>query len=458
MSQKPLYDASAEQSLLGALLLSNAAWERIDGKIAASDFFYADYRRMFVEISRLIGDGKPADVVTVSAALQGDDIGDPDWMETLGELLQAVPTAAHIEQYARIIRDHRIERDLANAAESMGLLAHGIGPVHERLDEAQKLVTLLTETANTHEACMIGDVLGDVITSIEAAHENGGRIPGLPTGIGKLDERIGGLQGGLLYIVAARPSMGKTALAINIAEEAADRSGNTAMVFSMEMSKTQLAKRALSRAGKIRGDTLRDGRMQGDDWERLSMAVGKLKDMRMLIDDSSALSVDQIRSRARRAHRRTPLACIVVDYLQLMSGRGDNREQEIALISRSLKNLARELGIPVIALSQLSRKPEERTNKRPIMSDLRESGAIEQDADVIIFIYRDEYYNENSEAKGIAELNVAKQRDGETGVVYATFVGEYSHFADTEYVHREPTRETKSRDMTEDFKDARNFR
>ncbi len=433
MNQRPLFSAESEASIVGGLLLSNGAFDRIADKLEPGDFFFADNRSIYVAICGLLAAGRPADVVTVNAALGGD------WMEKLGEILQSVPTSAHIEQYARVVREKRLERDLSSASETLMMLAHGPGPVDERLDAAQKLVVSLTETAGTREPQSVKEILPSFIEEIERRHENRGQILGIPTGLTDLDKKLSGLQPGLLYLVAGRPSMGKTALAMQFAQNAALH-GKTSLVFSLEMSAVQLVERSVANVGKIDGEALRDGSLQGEDWEKLSAAVGRLSEAKFFVDDVSGLSPEQLRARARRVRRKHGLDLIVVDYLQLMQGSGDRRLEVVDHISRSLKLLAKELHVPVVAVSQLSRKCEERPNKRPIMSDLRESGSLEQDADVVIFVYRDEYYNTESEAKGIAEIAIAKQRMGTTGFIFSTFVGEYSMFADTEYVAREPMR------------------
>lgn len=428
MNSRPLYSVEAEQSVLGALLLSNNAYESIADIISERDFWAQTHRVLFRHITKLLNDGKQADATTLIASLNAaDDTEAAGGLEYLEQILLAVPSAAGITRYARIVVDHRIERDLAAAADRMTELAHASEPVHERLDAAQRLVFDLAETSTGDEPRDVRDVLGSFVEDLERRVELGGEISGLATGLKDLDEKLDGLQKGDLIVIGGRPSMGKTALAAQIADHAA-MAGKSVMAFSLEMSASQWVQRSISRIGRVDSHALRSGKLRGDDWERVSGAVGRLHDRRLVIDDRAGLSVERMRSRARRVARKNGLDLIVIDYLQLIAGSGDNRNEQLSGITRSLKLMARELNVPVVLLSQLNRSLEQRTEKRPLMSDLRDSGAIEQDGDVIIFVYRDEVYKPDTENKGAAELIIGKCRMGETGTVRATWIGEYTSF------------------------------
>ena len=436
----PPHSIEAEQSVLGGLLLDNAAFDKIADVISESDFYRDEHRRIFRQISKLLERGKPVDVVTVAESLdiagEGSETGG---LAYLGELAVNTPSASNIRRYAEIVRERAILRQLVTAGDEIaGSAFNPLGrDPKQLLDEAEAKVFSIAESGFRHQTGFqhINPLLTQVVERIQELHDrdNPSDITGVPTGYHDLDGRTSGLQLGDLLIVAGRPSMGKTSLALNMAEHVAIEVGLPVAVFSMEMSGAQLAMRMLSSVGRLDAHRVRTGRLNDDEWARLSFALGKLHEAPLYIDETAALNPIDLRARARRLHRQCgKLGLIVIDYLQLMSSAnpsgGENRATEISEISRSLKGLAKELGVPVIALSQLNRSLEQRPNKRPIMSDLRESGAIEQDADVIMFIYRDEVYNPDTPDKGSAEIIIGKQRNGPIGTVRLTFIGEYTRF------------------------------
>jgi replicative DNA helicase len=438
----PPHSVEAEQAVLGGLLLENNAWERIADLIGEQDFYRADHRAIWRQITRLVEENKPADVVTVAEALESlgtlDEIGG---LAYLAALAQNTPSAANIRRYAEIVRERSVLRKLAEVG--TGIAESAFSPAGRSaaqiLDEAEARVFEIKEAGakSTQGFQEMQPLLMEVVTRIDELYnrDNPNEVTGVPTGFADLDSKTSGLQPGDLIIVAGRPSMGKTAFSLNIAENVALDTDHSVAVFSMEMGATQLVMRMLGSVGRLDQHKLRTGRISEDDWPRLTHALGRLNDAPMYIDESPGLTAMEVRARARRLARqckdtKKPLGLIVIDYLQLMSGTGsgENRATEISDISRSLKGLAKELHVPVIALSQLNRSLEQRPNKRPVMSDLRESGAIEQDADVILFIYRDEVYNPDSQDKGTAEIIIGKQRNGPIGTVRLTFLGEYTRF------------------------------
>jgi replicative DNA helicase len=443
----PPHSVEAEQSVIGGLLLDNAAWDSVAGMIVDGDFYRDEHRRIFRQIASLLDKAKPADVVTVSEALDAaGDGASTGGLAYLGELAANTPSAANIRRYAEIVRERAILRKLVSAADEIAQSAFApMGrDAKTLLDEAEARVFAIAEAGARHQGGFqhINPLLNAVVDRIQELHDrdNPSDITGVPTGFIDLDAMTSGLQGGDLIVVAGRPSMGKTAFALNIAEHVAVDVGLPVAVFSMEMGGSQLAMRMLSSIGRLDSHRVRTGRLTDDEWSRLSFALGKLHEKPLYIDESGALNPIDLRARARRLHRQCgKLGLIVVDYLQLMTTtrQGENRATEVSDISRSLKSLARELEVPVIALSQLSRKVEERNDKRPLMSDLRESGAIEQDADIIMMMYREEYYKPDTQDKGTAEVIIGKQRNGPTGTVRLTFLGEYTRF---ENLARQPGR------------------
>jgi replicative DNA helicase len=436
----PPHSVEAEQSVLGGLLLEASALDKITDLVTDEDFYRQEHRLIFRQILRLSEQAKPVDVITVAEALEiAGELDKVGGLPYLGGLAQNVPSAANIRRYGEIVRERSIMRKLAEVGSDIASSAYNPTgrDAAQLLDEAESKVFEIAEAGSKGKQGFVAmpPLLTEVVERIETLYgrDNPSDITGTATGFTDLDRMTSGLQAGDLIIVAGRPSMGKTALAINIAENVAMDSKLPVAIFSMEMGATQLAMRMLGSVGKLNQQDLRTGRLQDDDWGRLTHALGKLNDAPIHIDESAALSALDLRARSRRLHRQSNgLGLIVVDYLQLMSSNvgkaSENRATEISEISRSLKALAKELHVPVIALSQLNRSLEQRPNKRPVMSDLRESGAIEQDADLILFIYRDEVYNSDSSDKGKAEIIIGKQRNGPIGKVELAFRGEYTRF------------------------------
>ena len=431
----PPHATEAEQSVLGGLLLDNAAYDRIASELRSQDFYTAAHQTIYRTIASMLDRGEPADVVTVDADLERSGQSEAcGGLAYLGDLAANTPTAANIEAYARLVVDSKTRRDMIAAGQRLIELAREPGSdAVTRSDKASSIVLALGKQRGSKEPAPISDVMGAVLEKLEKRIEAGGAISGLPTGFCDLDKGTTGLHPGNLIVVAGRPAMGKTTLSVNIAENVAI-AGGVALVFSLEMPADDLVERSMARAGSVNTQTLREGRLTDDDWSRMTVALGKLNGKRLVIDDdSSTATVSQMRRKAVQVKRKYgQLSLIVIDYLQLMRGEGSNRNEEIGGVTRGLKLLARELNIPIILLSQLNRGVEDRTDKRPMMSDLRESGAIEQDADVILMAYRDEYYNADSPFKGFAEIIIRKQRMGPTGTVPLVFQGEFSRFCDAD--------------------------
>jgi replicative DNA helicase len=434
----PPHSIEAEQSVLGGLLLDNAAWDKIADMVSADDFYRFDHRLIFQHIVKLINASRPADVITVfdslTSAAKAEDAGGITYLNALA---QNTPSAANIRRYAEIVRDRGVLRKLITVSDEITSAAFNPQgkEVKQMLDEAEsKIFSIAEEGARGSQGFQeIQPLLTQVVERIDELYnrDNQNDITGVPTGFVDLDRMTSGLQPGDLIIVAGRPSMGKTAFSVNIGETVAVESGLPVAIFSMEMGGTQLAMRMLGSVGRLDQHRLRTGRLNDDDWPRLTHAIQKMNDAQVYIDETPALNSIELRARSRRLARTCgKLGLIIVDYLQLMSANspGENRATEISEISRNLKGLAKELNCPVIALSQLNRSLEQRPNKRPVMSDLRESGAIEQDADLILFIYRDEVYNPDSPDKGMAEIIIGKQRNGPIGSVRMTFLGQYTKF------------------------------
>jgi replicative DNA helicase len=435
----PPHSVEAEQSLLGALLLDNEAFDRIADLVTAEDFYRDDHRRIFRRLARLIEAGRPADVVTVAEAIEASEDRDKTGGSAyLGALAQNTPSALNVRRYAELVRERAVQRRLAQVATEIAesALTPSGKEVRQLLDEAESRILEIGEAGSrgTRGFEEIQPVLARVFERIDHLFhlENKSDVTGVPTGFLDLDEKTAGLQPGDLVVVAGRPSMGKTALALNIAEHVAVDNGLPVAVFSMEMSATQLAMRMLGSIARVDQHKMRTGRLADEEWGKLSAAMERLHEAPIFIDETAAMNALEVRARARRMRRQCGrLGLVVVDYLQLMSAakEGENRATEISEISRSLKALAKELDVPVVALSQLSRAVEARTERRPMMSDLRESGAIEQDADVILFIYRDEVYHpDKAEARGKAEVIIGKQRNGPIGKVELAFLGQYTRF------------------------------
>jgi len=435
----PPHSVEAEQSVLGGLLLDNLSWDRAADLLTESDFYRHEHRLIYTAVAALVNASKPADVITVFEQLQSlgraDECGG---LAYLNALAQSVPSAANMRRYAEIVRERAILRKLIAASDEIA--TNAFNPqgraVTQILDEAEGKIFKIGEEGSRQRQGFQGidKLVVALIDRVQELHDNGAEeVTGVRTGFYDLDRMTAGLQKGDLIVLAARPSMGKTAFALNIAEHVAVSEGLPVLVFSMEMGAAQLALRLVGSLGRIDQQGLRTGKLRPDDWERLTEAVDKLGQVQMFIDETPALTSAELRARARRMARQFggTLGLIVIDYLQLMSGSSsgdENRATEIGEISRGLKALAKELQCPVIALSQLNRSVESRNDKRPMMSDLRESGAIEQDADVIMFIYRDDYYDKNSKEPGIAEIVIGKQRNGPVGTVKLTFLKPLTKF------------------------------
>ena len=438
----PPHSVEAEQSLLGALLIDNQAFDRIADRVAGEDFYRDDHRRIWRHIHKLVEASRPADVVTVAESIEAsedkDKTGGPAY---LAALAQNTPSSANVRRYAELVRERAVQRRLAQVATEIAetALAPSGKEVGQLLDEAESKIFQIAESGARKDQGLLGikPILARVYERIDYLHnqDNPSDVTGVPTGFTDLDHKTAGLQPGDLIIIAGRPSMGKTSFALNMAEHVALHPSVRlpVAIFSMEMSGSQLAMRLLSSIARVDAHKLRTGRLTDEEWSQLTEAMGRLHEASIHVDESAALNALEVRARARRLKREySKLGLVIVDYLQLMSAstQGENRATEISEISRSLKALARELDVPVIALSQLSRAVEQRNDRRPMMSDLRESGAIEQDADVILFIYRDEvYFPDKEEVKGRAEVIIGKQRNGPIGKIDLTFLGRFTRFA-----------------------------
>ncbi|MEX0603693.1 MAG: replicative DNA helicase [Marinobacter sp.] len=435
----PPHSLEAEQAVLGGLMLDNRRFDEVSEIITSSDFYRQDHRLIFGAAERLAAESEPLDVVTLAEFLErAGDIEDSGGLSYLAELAEKTPGATNIKAYSQIVRERSVLRQLIEV--SGGISDSAFNPLgrtsDEILDEAERNVFRIAEsrTQSGSGPQAINPILTKALTRIEELFESGDTITGLTSGFKDLDDWTSGMQPSDLIIVAGRPSMGKTTFAMNMVENALISTGEPILVFSMEMPADALVMRMLSSLGRIDQSRMRSGRLEEEDWPRLTSAVSLLKDKPLYIDDTPALSPTEMRSRARRVARENngKLSMIMVDYLQLMRVPGSNegRTAEISEISRSLKGLAKELNCPVVALSQLNRSLEQRPNKRPVNSDLRESGAIEQDADIIMFVYRDEVYNEDTQDKGIAEIIIGKQRNGPIGTVRLAFIGKFTKFED----------------------------
>lgn len=430
----PPCNVEAEQSVLGAMLLDSEAVITAAEVLRWEDFYQENHQHIFKIMLDLSNSGIACDLVTVSEALNQDGklevVGGVGY---LSDLASAVPSTANVEYYAHIVAEKSLLRQLIREANR--IIEHSYAAADDAttiLDRAERAILDVAQRRSGQDFLPIRDVLIEAFDRIEYLSQNQGVIPGIPTGFRDLDRLTSGLQPSDFVVVAARPSMGKTSLCLNIAQHVALNEGQPVALFSLEMSKEQLVQRLLSAEARIPGQKLRTGNLDEEDWPRLVAAMGTLSEVPIFIDDSPALTAMDIRAKTRRLVQEQGPGLVIIDYLQLIAGhgRGDSRQQEISEISRSLKALAREVKCPVVALSQLSRAVEQRQDKRPVLSDLRESGAIEQDADLVAFIYRDEYYNPDSEKRGIAEVIVAKQRNGPTGVVQLAFLHDYTLFHD----------------------------
>jgi len=432
----PPQSVEAEQAVLGGLMLAPDAYDRVADLLNDKDFYRRDHQLIYRAIRELAEKDKPFDAVTLGEWFESNGLSEQvAGGAYLVELASTTPSAANIKAYAEIVRDKAVLRQLIEIGTD--IVNDGFQPEGresaEILAKAEQQVFAIAEAGSRgrQDFTPINKAMAEAFDVLQTRHANGGGITGLPTGYTEFDMMTAGLQPTDLIILAARPAMGKTTFALNIAEYAAIKTKKAVAVFSMEMSASQLALRLISSNGRINATRLRTGQLEDEDWSRVTSAIRMIKETKIFIDDTPGLSPDVLRAKSRRLKREHDLGLIVIDYLQLMAvpGNSENRATEISEISRSLKGLAKELNVPVIALSQLNRSLETRTDKRPVMADLRESGAIEQDADIIVFIYRDDYYNkENSPDKGLAEIIIGKQRSGPTGSVKLKFFGEYTRF------------------------------
>ena len=436
LNKVPPHNTEAEQSILSAILIENNTLQEVLEVLSEQDFYREAHRKIFKAMIELFEKNEPADLVTLTNLLKERGLlGSVGGASYLAELVDTVPMAVNATHYAKIVREKATLRCLIEQAASITTRCfEDRGDVENILDFAQRSIFDISENKIRPSFYSLADILTDTYKSVEEAYENKVLVTGVPTGYRRLDEKTSGFQPGDFIVIAGRPSMGKTALALNIARNATLETGQPTAVFSLEMSKEQLSLRMLSTEARTDSSRMRGGFLSESDLARINRAAGALYDLAIYIDDSPAISALEIRAKARRMKMEKGLGLVIVDYLQLMRGRAsaERRDLEISEISRSLKALAKEVNVPVVALSQLNRKVEDRTNKRPLLSDLRESGAIEQDADVILFIYRDEVYNkdEDNPNKGTAELIVAKQRNGPIGTVRLTFLEKFTRFED----------------------------
>jgi len=434
----PPHAKDAERAVLGGIMLDPEALERLEGSLLSQHFYAEANATIFNVIIDLASRGQPVDALTIKDQLERrDELASCGGEAYLADLVSAVPTSANVKHYADIVRERAVLRDLLSVCStvSQNVYEETSREVNEHLDLAEKNILAVAENFNRSRPSFnkMGDLMLETYKELEARYAEKKAITGIPTGFDRLDEMTSGMQRGDLIIVAGRPSMGKTAFSMNLAQNASMRADEPAIVavFSLEMSAQQIAMRMLASEARVDMQHLRTGRFSAEDWRKLASASGSLAESKIFVDDTPAISVLELRSKCRRLKRENKgLDLVVIDYVQLMSGRSDidNRAQEISEITRSMKGLAKELNVPVVALSQLNRSLEQRADKRPVMSDLRESGAIEQDADVIMFIYRDEVYNKKPENEGLAEVIIAKQRNGPIGDVRLTFINRYTRF------------------------------
>lgn len=424
------YSVEAEQAVLGGILIDSNCISVVSEVIKEDDFYFEHNKTIFSVMQMLFNFNQPIDIVTVADGLtQAGTLEAVGGVNYLSSIAAGVPTTANITQYCEIVAQKAICRKLVNAGGTIMNLGYDAPDgVETALERSEKLIFDILQNKDSNGIVHIREVLGDSFNMMQEMNANQGKVSGVPTGFGYLDQMTSGLQNSDLILIAARPAMGKTSFALNIAQNAAIRNGVTTAIFNLEMSREQLANRIICGEAMISGTKLKEGSLDADDWIRIGENLSQIEKAPIFIDDSSAVTVPEIRAKCRRLKQRHNLGLVVIDYLQLMQGSGDSRQNEVADISRSLKILAKELNIPIITLSQLSRGPESRTNKRPMLSDLRESGAIEQDADIVIFLYRDEYYNPDSADKNIAECIIAKHRNGETGTIKLWWDGAHTKF------------------------------
>ena len=433
----PPHSSEAEQSVIGSMIMDKEAIVVVSEMLNSEDFYEQQYAALYETMLELHNEGKPVDLVTLQEKLREKDLpSQVSSLEFIRDLVDAVPTSANVRYYAQIVREKAVLRRLIKVAEetanSCYLDKESLDTI---LDKTEKQVFDIAQNRGTKDFVDIKEIVLNSIDSIEAAAKNQGSVTGIATGFYDLDYKTAGLQPSDLILIAARPSMGKTAFALNIAEYVTLKTRTTTAIFSLEMSKDQLVKRFLAMNSRVDAQSIRTGSLSSDEWADLMESARLIGNSNLVIDDTSSISVSELRSKCRKLKLEKNLGLVIIDYLQLMTGnkRAESRQQEISEISRSLKALAREINVPVVALSQLSRAVEQRPDKRPMLSDLRESGAIEQDADVVMFLYRDEYYNHDTEEPGVSEIIIGKQRNGPTGTVKLAWLAEFMKFGNLEH-------------------------
>ena len=425
----------AEQSVVGSMIMDRQAIITAGEMLNEDDFYHRQYGIMFAVMIDMNNEGKSVDIVTLQERLNEKNVPPEVYsVEHLRDLFNSVPTSANIRQYAGIVKDKSILRNIIRVNDGIATQCYaGDSKTEDILADTEKKIFELVKNKGDHEYTPIDKVVLEALDRIQAAAKNRGNVTGVPTGFTDLDNYLSGLQPSDFILVAARPSMGKTAFVLNVAENVAIKQGITTAIFSLEMSNVQLVNRMLSLESTVDADKLRKGRLDSSDWGKLVEGADSIAKSHLIIDDTPGISISELRSKCRKYKMENDLGLVIIDYLQLMSGNGssrsESRQQEISDISRSLKALARELEVPVVTLSQLSRAVEQRPDHRPMLSDLRESGAIEQDADVVMFLYRDDYYNKDTEIKGVAEIIIAKQRNGPIGTVKMAWIPEQTRFA-----------------------------
>ena len=432
----PPHSLEAEQSVVGSMIMDKDAITTASEIISSEDFYQHQYGLLFDAMVELFNEGKPVDLITLQEKMKEKELpAELSSIEFIRDLMTAVPTSANVKYYANIVREKATLRRLIKVTESITNECYlNREKLEVILEETEKQVFDVVQNKSSGDFVSIKDIVIKSLESIESAAKNKGSVTGIATGFYDLDYKTAGLQPSDLILVAARPSMGKTAFVLNIAEYVAVKSNITTAIFSLEMSKDQLVKRIISMNSKVDSQAIRSGELQDDDWVKLVESARSIGNSNLIIDDTPGISIGELRSKCRKFKLEHNLGLVIIDYLQLMSGgkKAESRQQEISEISRSLKALAREISAPVIALSQLSRAVEQRPDKRPMLSDLRESGAIEQDADVVMFIYRDDYYNHDSEDAGVSEIIIGKQRNGPTGTVKLAWLSQFTKFANLE--------------------------
>ncbi|ARF68360.1 replicative DNA helicase [Paenibacillus larvae subsp. pulvifaciens] len=441
MDRVPPQNIEAEQAVLGAILLDSDALVTAMERVSSDDFYRGSHQRIFEAMIELAQEDEPVDLITLTARLQNkQELEEAGGVTYLSELANAVPTAANVDYYAQIVEEKSMLRRLIRTATQ--IVSNGYASSEDvglMLNDAEQRILEISQRRSSSGFVSIRDVLMEVFERVEFLYSHKGGTTGIPSGFHDLDKMTSGFQRSDLIIVAARPSVGKTAFALNIAQNVGVRAKETVAIFSLEMGAAQLVQRMVCAESNVDAQRMRTGFLESDDWEKLTMAIGALSEANIYIDDSPGITVADIRAKCRRLKQEKGLGMILIDYLQLISGRGkgDNRQQEVSEISRTLKQIARELDAPVIALSQLSRGVEQRQDKRPMMSDLRESGSIEQDADIVAFLYRDDYYDKETEKKNIIEIIIAKQRNGPVGTVELAFLKNYNKFVSLDRTHQE---------------------